>query len=180
MNIKNSLSQKHMIISALILFAVISRLIPHPLNFTPIGALGLFAGAYIVDKRVWLLPLCALLLSDFFVGFYEPVAMLFVYIGFALSVFIGRILLSEKRTSLKLGGAAFSSATLFFIVSNFGTWLTGTLYPMTLAGLTECFTMAIPFYGYTLLGDLFYVGVLFGIFEGIQVWSDKRDVSQAA
>ncbi len=180
MNNQKNKFNNHLIIFALILLAVLSRLIPHPLNFTPIGALGLFAGAYIIDKRVWLLPVCVLLLSDFFVGFYEPVSMLFVYLGFALSAFIGRLLLSEKRTSLNLGGAALSSATVFFIVSNFGTWLSGTLYPMTFAGLTECFIMAIPFYANTLLGDVFYVVVLFAIFEGTQVWKQKRNITQAA
>ncbi len=174
------LKHKNTFIFILVLLAVFSRLVPHPLNFTPIGALGLFAGAYIVDKRVWLLPLCALLLSDFFIGFYEPIAMLFVYLGFAFSAFLGRLLLSEKRSLLRLGGAAFSSATLFFIVSNFGTWLSGTLYPISLSGLLECYVMAIPFYGNTLLGDLFYVGVLFGIFEGTQVWMKKRQLTQLA
>jgi uncharacterized protein DUF6580 len=174
------LKHKNFILIALVLLAVFSRLIPHPLNFTPIGALGLFAGAYIVDKRIWLLPVCALLISDFFIGFYEPIAMLFVYFGFALSALIGRLLLSEKRTSLRLGGAAFSSATVFFIVSNFGTWLSGTLYPMTLTGLTECFVMAIPFYGNTLAGDLFYTAVLFGVYEGIQAWLQKRHIAQTA
>ncbi len=172
------LKHKNIYILILVLLAVSSRLIPHPLNFTPIGALGLFAGAYILDKRVWLLPLCALLLSDFIIGFYEPIAMLFVYLGFALSAFIGRLLLSDKRTPLRLGGAAVTSATLFFVVSNFGTWLTGTLYPISITGLVECYLMAIPFYGNTLLGDLFYVVVLFGIYESAQVWMQKRQVTQ--
>ena len=164
----------------LVILVVLSRLIPHPLNFTPIGALGLFAGAYIVDRRIWMLPLVALLLSDFFIGFYEPIAMLFVYLGFALSAFLGRFMLSEKRTSYRLGGAAIASATLFFIVSNFGTWLTGMLYPVSIAGLIECYVMAIPFYGNTLMGDLFYVVVLFGTFECMQTWLQKRHLTQAA
>ncbi len=176
------LKYKNSFIFILILAAVFSRMIPHPLNFTPVGALGLFAGAYISDKRVWLLPLSALLLSDFVVGFYEPIAMLFVYVGFALSVFIGQFLLSEKRkrTTLRLGGAAISSATLFFIVSNFGTWLTGALYPMSLEGLADCYTMAIPFYGNTLLGDVFYAAVLFGVYESTQLWLQKRHHTQVA
>jgi len=174
------LKHKNTILLLLVFFAVLSRLIPHPVNFTPIGALGLFAGAYIIDKRVWLLPVCALLLSDFFMGFYEPIVMLFVYLGFALSTFIGRILIFKERTFLRLGGAALFSATLFFILSNFGTWLSGVLYPMSLAGLTECFIMAIPFYPNTLLGDLFYVLVLFGLFEGMQAWMQKRNITQAA
>ncbi|MCZ6804044.1 MAG: hypothetical protein O7D86_08955 [Proteobacteria bacterium] len=168
------LKYKNIFLLILILVAAFSRLIPHPLNFTPIGALGLFAGAYIVDKRVWLLPLCALLLSDFIIGFYNPIAMLFVYLGFALSVFIGRLVLSEKRTTFRLGGAAITSATLFFIVSNFGTWLTGILYPISFAGLIECYVMAIPFYGNTLSGDLFYVVVLFGTYEAVKQWLDKE------
>ena len=174
------LSKNNIFLSILILMVVLSRLIPHPLNFTPIGALCLFAGAYIVDRRIWMLPLVALLLSDFFIGFYEPIAMLFVYLGFALSAFLGRFMLSEKRTSYRLGGAAIASATLFFIVSNFGTWLTGMLYPVSIAGLIECYVMAIPFYGNTLMGDLFYVVVLFGAFECMQTWLQKRHLTQAA
>ena len=179
-NLENNIMLKHknIILLILMLLAVLSRLVPHPVNFTPIGALGLFAGAYIIDKKVWLLPVCALLLSDFFMGFYEPIAMLFVYLGFALSTFVGRLLIFKERTFLRLGGAALSSATLFFILSNFGTWLSGALYPMSLAGLTECFIMAIPFYPNTLLGDLFYVSVLFGLFEGSQAWMQKRNITQ--
>lgn len=177
---KKNMIDNRLIIIALIIFAILSRFAPHPLNFTPIGALGLFAGAYIVDRRVWLLPLCALLLSDIFVGFYEPIAMLFVYLGFALSVFIGRFVLFEKRSTFRLGGAALISATLFFIVSNFGTWLTGALYPVSFAGLIECYVMAIPFYGNTLMGDLFYVVLLFGLFETTQVWIQKKNVTQIA
>jgi len=97
-----------------------------------------------------------------------------------LSVFIGRLVLSEKRTAFRLGGAVITSATLFFIVSNFGTWLTGMLYPITLTGLIECYVLAIPFYGNTLLGDVFYAVVLFGIFEAMQVWMQKQHITQAA
>lgn len=168
------------IIFILVLAAVCSRAIEHPLNFTPIGAIGLFAGAYLHDKRAWLLPVCILLISDFFIGFYEPISMLFVYFGFALSVSIGRLLLSKKRSILKLGGAAFSSATLFFLISNFGTWLSGTLYPMSFPGLIECYVMAIPFYGNTLAGDLFYAFVLFGLYEGIKYWQIRGINAHAA
>ncbi len=172
-------NKNNVILFLLILIVAFSRLVPHPLNFTPIGALGLFAGAYLLDRRSWMLPLCALLLSDFFIGFYEPVAMIFVYLGFALSAFLGRFLLSEKRVATRLGGAALCSAIMFFILSNFGTWLSGTLYPMSLAGLIQCYVMAIPFFGNTLLGDLFYTAMLFGIFEGTQVWMQKRHMTKA-
>ena len=173
-------NKNNVILFLLILIVAFSRLVPHPLNFTPIGALGLFAGAYLLDRRSWMLPLCALLLSDLVIGFYEPIAMTFVYLGFALSAFLGRYLLSEKRAAIRLGGAALGSAIIFFILSNFGTWLSGTLYPMSLAGLIECYVMAVPFFGNTLLGDLFYTVVLFGCFEVIQVWMQKRYITKTA
>jgi uncharacterized protein DUF6580 len=174
---KNILNLNVLLLAALVLLVICSRLLPHPLNFTPIGALGLFSGAYILDRKVWMLPLIALLLSDFVIGFYNPISMFFVYFGFALSAFIGRWALSEKRAVLKIAGAAICSATMFFIVSNFGTWLSGTLYPMTISGLMECYVMAIPFYGNTLAGDLFYAAILFGTYEGVkQLFNKEADL----
>ena len=64
-------------------------------------------------------------------------------------------------------GAAILSSVLFFIVTNFGVWLTGGgwFYPKTLQGLIECYTLAIPFFRNSLAGDLVYTGVLFSLFE---------------
>jgi hypothetical protein len=83
-------------------------------------------------------------------------------------------LLLKKRNFLLLGGSAVLSATIFFIFSNLGVWLAGLYYPLTLAGLVECYVMAIPFFGNTLFGDLFYMGVLFGIFEAVREWSTRH------
>ena len=168
------ISDKSLLLYGLVLLAVLSRLIPHPANFTPVAALGVFAGAYISDRRFWLVPLVAIFVSDIFIGFYHPLAMLFVYSGFAASAVIGRILLLENRNIVLLGGSAVLSATIFFIVSNLGVWLAGLYYPLTLAGLVECFVLAIPFFGNTLSGDLFYVACLFGIAEMIQLWVNTR------
>jgi len=149
----------------LILLAVASRLLPHPPNFTPLAALGLFSGAYLQVRKYWLVPVAALLLSDLVIGFYQPVAMIFVYSGFILCAFLGRALLHERRTPLTLGGATLSGSVIFFIISNLGDWLTGLNYPRTGQGLIECYTMAIPFFRNTLAGDLFYVACLFGIYD---------------
>ena len=156
---------KQTIILAILLvsFAVLSRFLPHPVNFAPLGALGLYAGTFFVDKRYWLLPVVALLLSDALLGFYHWISMLFVYAGFVFAVIIGRIGPGKKLSAFRFGMAVFLGANIFFILSNFGTWLSGTLYPLTLGGLVSCYIAAIPFYGNTLLGDLVYAGLLFDL-----------------
>ena len=169
------LTEKHGLFYLLVIFVVASRLLPHPMNFTPIGALGLFSGAYIAHKRAWLIPLAALFVSDLFIGFYTPVVMLSVYVSFAISAVLGRYALSDKRSVMRIGGAAVGSATVLFVLSNFAFWTTGLYYPMTMEGLTLCFVKAIPFYGYSLAGDLFYAVVLFGAYEGIKQLLHKKE-----
>ena len=171
MNDRNSYSDGLWLCIIMILLAVASRIIPHPPNFTPIAALGLFSGAYLRMQKFWLVPIAALLLSDMAIGFYNPLVMAFVYGAFVLCAFLGRALLSERRTVLMLGGATLSGAILFFVVSNLGDWLSGLNYPLTWQGLLDCYAMAIPFFGNTLFGDLFYVVCLFGIFELHGQWS---------
>jgi hypothetical protein len=145
-----------------ILIAATLRLVPHPPNFTPIGAMALFGGAYL--GRRWLAfaaPLAAMLLSDALIGFHS--GMPFVYASVALIVLIGGIGLARKSV-LRIGAAALASSVLFFLVSNFGTWAVSGMYPMTLAGLGACYVAAIPFFQNTVAGDLFYSGLLFGGF----------------
>ena len=146
-----------------IIFAAAAlRLLPHPSNFTPIGALALFAGAHFDDKR-WALivPLAAMFLSDILIGFHGQMPI--TYGAFAVIVCMG-FLLREKKTALRVTGASLAAATFFFIVSNFAVWAFDGLYPMTLAGLVTCYIAAIPFFANTLAGTLFYSAVLFGGF----------------
>src|SRR5437660_4995080 len=104
---------------ALILLAAASRLAPHPPNFAPIGALGLFAGAYLNRRGAWAVPLAALLLSDAFLGLYSSLLMMFVYGSFAVGALLGRRFLSAKRTMTRLGVCSLVNATAFFLSSNF-------------------------------------------------------------
>ena len=138
------------------------RLLPHPPNFTPIGAMALFGGAYFGRRALaFAAPLGALLLSDMVLGFHS--GMPYVYGSVALVVLIGWAL-AKRKTPLTIAGAAVVSSALFFLVTNFGTWATGELYPPTLAGLTACYVAAIPFFQNTLAGDLFFSALLFGGF----------------
>lgn len=174
MSVNKFLTEKHGLFCVLVILVVATRLLPHPMNFAPIGALGLFSGAYVMNRRVWLIPLAALFISDLFIGFYTPLVMFSVYVSFAISAVLGRYALSKKRSVLRIAGAAIGSATILFVLSNFTLWLTGLYYPMTFEGLTTCFVRAIPFYGNTLAGDFFYATVLFGAYEVVKQWLNKE------
>ncbi len=167
-------ANQYKLISGLIVFGIILRLIPHPANFTPIGAIGLFAGSFLTLKRFWLVPIIGLLLSDLYLGFYNVASMLCVYFSFIISAFIGKILLSHKNTPNRVGLAAVVSAIQFFIISNFGVWLSGTIYSFDIEGLIQCYVMAIPFFGNTLVSELFYSFVLFGSYYVLTVLMKRR------
>jgi hypothetical protein len=145
----------------LVAFAALSRFIPHPANFTPIAAMALFGGVYFGKRYAFVIPLAAMLVSDYFLGFHNVLP--YVYGSFILIGLIGIWLKGHKSLGW-IVGASLTSSILFFIITNFGVWMTGG-YPQNLAGLVECYIVAIPFFRNTLLGDLLYVGVLFGLYE---------------
>ena len=149
------------ILSAIVIAAVL-RLVPHPPNFTPIGAMALFGGVYFGRSALaFIAPLAAMLLSDAIIGFHSGIP--FVYAGVGLVVLIGWAVRS-RITPLRIGAAAAASSVLFFLVTNFGTWLLSGMYPQTLAGLAACYVAAIPFFQNTLAGDLVFSALLFGGF----------------
>jgi hypothetical protein len=151
------------VIFSLILLAALSRLLPHPPNMVPITAMALFGGVYLERRLAFVLPLVALLVSDYFLGFYH--GMPWVYAGFAGAGLIG-LWLRNHRGVMSTIGATLAGSTIFFLLSNFGVWASGQVaYPPTIGGLVECYVAAIPFFRNALLGDLLYVGALFGLFE---------------
>ncbi len=145
----------------LVVFAAFSRLIPHPPNFAPIAAMALFGGVYFDRRFSILVPLAAMLVSDFLIGFHST--MPFVYGSFILTGLIGIWLKKHKRVQW-IAGASLTSSLFFFVITNFGVWLNGG-YPLNFTGLIECYVAAIPFFRTTLVGDLFFVAVLFGLYE---------------
>lgn len=143
--------------------AAATRLIPHPPNLTSVTALALFGGAYFSNRRLaFVVPLIALLLSDFILGLYPHMEV--QYFSFALIVCIG-FRLQPRRTAPRIAGAALLSALVFFVVTNLGVWAFDSLYPKTFSGLIACYVAAIPFFRGTLLGDLIYTAILFGGFR---------------
>jgi hypothetical protein len=136
------------------------RLLPHPPNFEPIGALALFGGTHLTNRRwAFIVPLAAMLLSDAVIGFHSELPL--VYATFALIVWMG-FALRGRSTPLPVVSASLAASTLFFIVTNFGVWAFDGLYPRSLEGLITCYVAAIPFFGNTIAGGLFYAAVLFG------------------
>jgi len=166
--------QRFVVLACMILAAAASRLVPHPPNAASITAVALFGGAYLSDKRLaFLVPISALFLSDLVLGLYSHMEV--VYGSFALVVCIG-LLLRRRRTPLAIGGAALASSSLFFVVTNFGVWVFGSLYPKTMAGLLACYVAAIPFFQNTLLGDALYTVAMFGGFAlAVRWWPALRE-----
>jgi hypothetical protein len=160
---------------ALIAAGAASRLIPHWWNFTAIGAICLFGGAYFRPKwAAFLVPLAAIAVSDIVLTafVYGPMGLgvnWFKYVCFALTVMLG-MLLRERVTVGRTAGVAVLAAAMFFVLSNFQVWLggDGISYPHTLAGLLACYVAAIPFALNMLWGNLFYCGVMFGAWELLQ------------
>ena len=153
------------LLSAIVLAAAL-RLVPHPPNFTPIGAMALFSGAYLGRRAVaFVAPLGAMLLSDTVLGFYS--GMWVTYLAVALIVLVGWVALSRVSV-LRVAAAALASSIVFFVVSNFGTWALSGMYPHTAAGFSACYVAAIPFFQNTVAGDLFYATLLFGGFAIVE------------
>lgn len=173
---KKKISLRFGVITAMILLAAMSRLIPHPANFAPIGGMALFGAAYF-SKRYWafIIPIVSMWISDLilnnvvygqyfdhFVWFYS--GSLFTYGAFALIVLLGMFSLKKIKVN-NVVLSALSASIIFFVVSNFGVWVSSGMYPHTFGGLTACYAAGIPFFQNTILGDLVYTGVMFGAFE---------------
>jgi len=161
------MNKKIRFLLGLVIVVAMSRLLPHPPNFTPVAAMALFGGAMFAGKRwAFLVPLGAMLLSDVLIGrltgsgvFHS--AMPAVYVSLCLTVCLG-FLLRGNRRALRVASLSLASSVLFFVVTNFAVWADGVYYAKNMAGLSACFIAAIPFFHYTVLGDACYVAIMFG------------------
>jgi hypothetical protein len=142
---------KNFFLVLIILFAIFSRFIPHPPNFTPITAIALLCSKGFTNRWIiFLIPIISLFISDLFLGLHDSIP--FVYGAFILITFLG---ISAKKISI---GIVLMSSTIFFLISNFGVWFYN--YPLTLNGLISCYTLATPFFLNTILGDLAYCAIM--------------------
>ena len=161
-----------LIIPLIIVLAAVTRLIPHPPNFTPIIAIGLFGGAYIHNRSLAILiPIGAMFISDLFLGFHGTVY--WVYGSLLFVTILGMIIL-KKVNIRNCTLTVISGSFLFFLITNFGVWLTSGYYPKNIDGILTCYTLALPFFGNTMGGTICYSAIMFGGFELI-----KRSLAQS-
>lgn len=156
---KTITSPRFIFIAVLILVAALSRLLPHPPNFTPVAAIALFGGAYLSKRFAFIIPIVAMLIADLFIGFHDTMWAVYLSLCFITLIGIG---LASRVKLVTIIGSALASSVLFFIVTNFAVWMGSIYYSQDLTGLMACYISAIPFFNYTVAGDLLYSGVLFG------------------
>lgn len=162
------------VLAAMIAVAALSRLVPHPPNFSPVEAIALFGGAYFASRAVSLaVPLAAMLLADLamaalsgglYSGYLFGVDFFVVYACIAASTMLGWSL-RGRVTGARVLGFGLAGSVLFFLATNAGVWAGGSLYPRTLDGLAAAYVAGIPFFQWTVAGTLVYSALLFGGFE---------------
>lgn len=159
---KDNLFYRTLLALFLIVLAAALRIAPHPWNFAPVGAMALFSGAVLRDRRLaFLFPFLALFLGDIFIGFHK--LMFVVYASFLIDVAIG-LWLRDRRSILRVSLATLLGAIQFFLITNFAVWQFLSGYPHTASGLVVCYVAGIPLFWNTLAGDALYSTLLFGSF----------------
>ncbi|HEX5430059.1 MAG TPA: DUF6580 family putative transport protein [Patescibacteria group bacterium] len=149
------------------------RVLPHAANFAPLGAIALFGGTYLNKKLAIVVPIAAMIISDFFIGFDSLESRLSVYGSLALIAGIGMLVRRRKNIITVIGGAVGSSIT-FFLITNCVLFYAPTMYAHNLSGQIASYVNGLPFLRPTLLSDLLYTAVFFGSYELIQAWAKRR------
>ncbi len=171
----------------LTVLAALLRLLPHPPNFAPVGSVALFGGARLRGWQAYLVPLAAMLMTDpirsRMEGGYAAYswATLIIYTAFLINVVLGRLFLRNSSNPWRIGAVALAGSVQFYLITNFPSWsAAGSLYPHTWSGLVACYVAALPFFGRTLLGDLFYSAVLFSAYALLSRRAAVQHQSQPA
>ena len=134
------------------------RVMPHPPNITPITALALVGGLTFPRARFAVIScFLALFISDAFIGFHH--LMVFVYGSFFLTILVGLFIKTYLSKRYLFPGAVLSSC-LFFLITNFGVWLYSPAYPKTVTGLYHCYVAGVPFFRYSIIGDLAFTLII--------------------
>lgn len=145
----------------LVLLAIGLRLLPHADNFAPMTAVAIFSGVILPRKLALWVPLAAIVASDVMIGFYNTILVTwacYAIIALASSHYL-------RKLSFRRGlGMSLSASMFFFLLTNFATWIWSGMYAHTFAGFIQCYEMAVPFFRNSVASDLFYVGLLFGVY----------------
>ena len=172
------------ILAVLIALGVAGRLLPHPPNFTPMAAIALFAGFIFIKRYMAVVAVIStMLLCDYFafgslsVSWFGSKSMFVVYLALLFPI-VFKNFLQKKIGVLRIFGAALASSSVFFLATNFAVWAFSPMYEKTLEGLVLCYTMAIPFFQNTVVGDLIWSGVIFGTYLVLRNYSNLQIFKQ--
>ena len=157
------LRSRLMFVLAIAVIALVVRLMPHPANFVPIGAVAILGGMLLPRRYSAWIVVVTMMLSDFIIGLHPMI--IWTWGSFALVALLsGKLLNGRRPNSARLVMSAMAGGTLFFVITNLGVWLQGGLYEKSLQGLVQCYVNALPFYRNTILGDVFFTGVFYAVF----------------
>lgn len=172
-----------LMLTGLIIFGFGSRLLIADVpNFKPIAAIALFSGFYFRKSWMALLTIAlALLISDWQIGSYHWPIAASVYGSLLVGCLVGRYFIGHnsqrqlsKRAAVRTGAAALMMSCLFFTVTNFAVWACGLWYPQTTEGFIQCYTNALPFFKYTIAGDVMFTTVVFGCYALLTAISSRQ------
>ena len=153
---------------ALIVFGTLCRLVPHPPNLSPFGALSVYAGARLPRQWAWAVPVVTMALSDSILEFgtgrstFSPVRGT-IYATYAATALLASRALRGRTSPWTLPVWSLAASTLFFLTSNLAVWASGGMFPSTAAGLVACYVAALPFFGNTVVADLAGTAAFFGL-----------------
>lgn len=150
-----------MLAISLIIIGILLRFVPHAANFSPVAAIAIFSGAYLNKRYALLVPLCLMIISDIFLGYHNVIP--FTWGAFAVITILGFFIKNNKNIA-SIFFTSLLSASLFYIVTNFGVWLMGW-YPHNWKGLMDCYIMGLPFFRVFTVSTLVYSFVFFGAYE---------------
>ena len=159
------INKHNLLVAFFILLGVFTRIIPHPPNMTAIGAIALFSGAFLYDKRLaFIIPTITMLISDLVLGYQLALS---VYLSFLIIVSLGFVL-AKKHTGISVINMSLLASVIFYVLTNFSVFISSPLYSKTFVGLIECYTLAIPFFLNTLIGNVVYSLIMFYGFKFVQ------------
>lgn len=172
---KNLITPRLIFITLAVIAAAITRFLPHPPNFTAIGGIALFAGAFIPNRILSLIiPISVMVVTDAIIGFHNTAWA--VYLSIALITMLGWVM-QEQKTIGKFVTTSLIASILFFFITNAAMWAVGfwtsepLLYSTDFGGLVSAIELGIPFYSYNfLISQFVYGGILFGLFYTVKVW----------
>ena len=170
-------AHQHFVLTVAATLVAVSLFIPRPMNFAPLGAFGLFVGAYSPARHAWAYPLAVLTAYVVAIGGYQWFVLASVFVGFAGPALLGSAWLKKHISFARVGASAMATSVWFFLVSNLGSWVAFGV-PRG-EGLLAHYLAGLPLFWNTLAGDLFFSTVLFGGYALVG-WASQRRAAHEA